>query len=155
MKTENDCVLIKKRDYAVLKGNYDELIKKHEQEKASLLREIEDLKNKPAQIDPIKLTLNLTEEINRYEMGIRKEYYVQPFNYIKESNIDLEEGLCSQILRIARTVSQRVIKEREIKVNDLKTQIYNDLWEDLSSMTLIEKISYIRSNIKKRKNETK
>lgn len=152
---ENECVLIKKRDYEILNGKQAELIAKYDSKIAILKKEIEDLKNKPHQIDPIKLTINLTEDVKRFESGYCKEFFSNPLVYLKEANIELDKSLRDQILTIANYISKKVVEERKIKVEEIKKQLYNYLWDSLSEMSLYEKISYIRNNLKKHKNETK
>lgn len=156
MKTnEPDCVLIKKRDYEILKGNQDELISKYDIKIATLKKEIEDLKNTPPQIDPIKLTINLVEDIKRIENGYCKEYYSNPLPYIKEANIELDKPLRVQILTIANYISKKVVEERNFKIEELGKQLTNYFWTSLAEMSFLERLSYLRNNLKKYKNESK
>lgn len=156
MKTnEPDCILIKKRDYEILKSKQDDLIHNYETKIKLLNQEIGNLKNTPPQIDPIKLTINLVEEIRRFENGYCKEHFTNILPYLKEANVELDKPLRNQILRISGIIAKRIKNERQIKVEEINTSIYNYLWTTLSEMSFFERISYINRNIKKHNNETK
>ena len=155
---ENDqCILIKKKDYEVLIGNQEQIIKKHTDVNYKLTKEIFDLKQRikelenlprKVKVNPLKLEVILKEVHTGLHTGVEEisTYYTRPINF------SLDRNLSRQILNIVGIISKKLInikieKEyvmREKLIQEITESNSEECYKKMANMNWLNRIDFLR-----------
>lgn len=164
---ENDqCILIKKKDYEVLIGNQEKTIKKYTDENFKLNGEIFELKERIKELEntPPKIKVNplkLEVVLREIYTGYTHDYYgntrpgtVQEYSRYSATpiNFDMDKNLSKQILSIVGLISKKLFLIKEEKESDMRTklvklityEIQQECYKKLANMNWLNRIDFLR-----------